>query len=395
MNVAETPSTSKRLNPGNNDQKKIQEKAKKELDAIIQSWKDNSEGIVISGSGNEENGRPLKDLRASYPSGREEIEGSNCSSLQYLYENDTKQSTSSWNGGQSGPKFSMASEVQNEDELQLAMELCQQAGDVLNTAENHSSMCLEGDPNFSVKTKSKDSKVKEMSVPTVNAVAVSSSVEKPISAVNKSDGAVYDSVNHSVGTTDNPDNNQNKHCCNLCGKHYKSPSHLTRHTKTAHNNQQAHLCNICNASFTRSESLIRHLRLHEQRDGTNKMSKEGPFKCPKCHKSYQQAYNVTRHLLSHKGLKPFKCTECNKSFTQYTGLSRHLVLHKGSKDFECKECGKSFARLFVLNRHRLTHSDDKPYKCFVCSKSFIRASQLSKHVNSHQKKGSSMIDQES
>ncbi|XP_031561407.1 zinc finger protein 480-like [Actinia tenebrosa] len=384
MNVDKIPSTSNSLNP-KHEQKKIQEKAKRELDAIIQSWKDNSEGIVHVVSGTEKGDQPLQDLHASYPSGREEIEGSNCSSLQlYLYENEA----TPLNGGQSVPQFSMASkfEVQSNDELQVATGLCHQAGDVVNSAENYSSMCLEDDRNLAVKTKLKNFKFKDISVSTVVAGAVCSSVEKSVSTVNRSDGTVGLSVGND--TTDSPyNNNQKKNFCNSCRKYYKHASHLSRHIKAAHENQKPHLCNICNATFTRSESLIGHLRKHEQRDKAE-MSKHGPYKCPKCHKSYQQAYNVTRHLLSHNGVKPFKCTECNKSFTQYTGLSRHLVLHKGSRDFECKKCGKSFARLFVLNRHMLTHTDDKPYKCFVCSKSFIRASQLSIHMNSHQKKGS-------
>lgn len=180
-----------------------------------------------------------------------------------------------------------------------------------------------------------------------------------------------------------------RYLCYVCGKTYAQVSHLSRHTKSSHTKESFLQCTICDTTFTRAESLIRHLKLHEQRHGAS--ASKGPFKCPLCSKTYQQQYNVARHLLTHSGKKPYQCPECYKTFTQHTGLTRHLIIHKGSRDFKCDVCGKAFARQFVLSRHKLTHTEDKPYKCFVCNKSYIRGSQLECHMKVH-KGGSGQED---
>ncbi|NXM47855.1 ZSC30 protein, partial [Gymnorhina tibicen] len=59
--------------------------------------------------------------------------------------------------------------------------------------------------------------------------------------------------------------------------------------------------------------------------------------------------------------------------------------HKTSREqpYECGECGKSFSRSSSLINHRKIHTGEKPYECLECWKSFRESSSLIQHEDIH------------
>lgn len=47
--------------------------------------------------------------------------------------------------------------------------------------------------------------------------------------------------------------------------------------------------------------------------------------CERCDKRFSTRTNLTRHLLTHDGLKPYVCNVCGNAFTQNGSLKSHMV----------------------------------------------------------------------
>ena len=133
----------------------------------------------------------------------------------------------------------------------------------------------------------------------------------------------------------------------------------------------------------------RYLSNHKEK---HKTSKDYPYMCNNCGKSFTLKFSLKRHEIVHTGEKPFECITCLKRFNYQNDLKRHEVVHTaGEKPFQCKNCQKSFSRSDTLRRHERNHTDEKPFACKNCEKCFSRLDKLKVHEAFHHKYGNKMI----
>jgi len=107
-------------------------------------------------------------------------------------------------------------------------------------------------------------------------------------------------------------------------------------------------CHLCNFYTSHAGGMKRHTKLMHTKSAVNSKEKiticnelnkrtrdELPkHQCPKCDKSFPLKGNLTRHLLSHTGLKPFMCSQCDKSYTQSGNLRLHERVMHGDKEID-------------------------------------------------------------
>jgi len=149
-----------------------------------------------------------------------------------------------------------------------------------------------------------------------------------------------------------------------------SLSHPQLEVKTK---QKPYRCSLCTKSFSSKRNLKIHMRVH---------TGEKLYSCSQCSKSFAQSHHLHQHFRVHSGEKPYSCSQCSKSFAQLNTLHQHFRVHSGEKPYSCSQCSKSFTRSSVLQLHLRIHSGEKPYSCEICTKSFARSDQLKLHIKS-------------
>lgn len=86
-------------------------------------------------------------------------------------------------------------------------------------------------------------------------------------------------------------------------------------------NQRRFTCELCGKHFTQKGGLLNHSRIH---------TGARPFKCQECGRGFTQKCNLTRHNRIHTGEKPFECHLCYRRFNRKWGLVVHLRAHQNS-----------------------------------------------------------------
>ncbi|KAK4291441.1 hypothetical protein Pmani_035726 [Petrolisthes manimaculis] len=162
-----------------------------------------------------------------------------------------------------------------------------------------------------------------------------------------------------------------KYTCDKCNKGFVDKSALENH-KLTHSSVRNYTCEFCGAAFVTPYALKVHVNTHTQ---------EKKYTCADCGTAFLRKCNLSAHRKRFHGCSDMRlvCEVCGLATTTQRDLRRHqLATHTKQKPFSCKMCHRSYTAKESLNNHLRTHTGDKPFQC-ECGKAFYKREVLRKH----------------
>ncbi|KAG5447614.1 Zinc finger Y-chromosomal protein, partial [Clonorchis sinensis] len=118
------------------------------------------------------------------------------------------------------------------------------------------------------------------------------------------------------------------HTCDRCGRSFSSLYILERHAIT-HATSKNYQCDICGKQYKHQSTLIAHKRVAHVMDESNDVLQK--YTCRICGRRSKCQLDYEKHLRVHSKERPFVCNLCGRSFAQSNNLYRHHRLtHTGA-----------------------------------------------------------------
>lgn len=180
---------------------------------------------------------------------------------------------------------------------------------------------------------------------------------------------------------------EQKHVCNICGKHFEWKSGLSRHKKVFHLGSKVKnfICNICGQSFYKQVGLSLHIKLHKKNAESSKQRQ-------KISKIYANIvsetvyssdsdceYEILQTVVKVKADNGHKCKYCSKTFVKPESLQMHSKKHVLPEQVEEKSEDNNTDIIGNINDNATEHY------CNKCNKTFKRSSNLTNHLKIHLK----------